>query len=70
MKVIGQYRTEGPITIEHDCTGDTKVSGLSCPPYSSQSCGAPEEVKKAVRRGFGASVPEFDMRTFEWRDDV
>jgi len=55
--------------IEHDCTGETRVMGIDCQPYSGNSCGAPEPVADAVRAGFGLNVTDFDLRTFEWHDD-
>lgn len=56
--------------IEHRDTGETRVMGYDHPPYSHNPCGAPDAVVLAVRGGFGLTVPEFDMRTFEWQDET
>ena len=56
--------------IEHDTTGETRVMGIDCQPYSGMACGAPEPVADAVRAGLGLNVTDFDLRTFEWRDEI
>lgn len=56
--------------VEHDISGETKIMGFDHMPYSSNSCGAPEEIAQAVFAGFAINVPDFDLRTTEWRDGV
>jgi hypothetical protein len=56
--------------IDHNETGRTLVFGFDHPQYSHNPCGAPDEIVNAVYAGFGKTVPEFDFRTFEWRDET
>lgn len=56
--------------IDHHETGRTLVFGFDHPPFSRNSCGAPDEIVNAAYAGFGKNVPEFDFRTFEWKDET
>lgn len=56
--------------VEHDVSGETKVMGFDHQPYSSNPCGAPEEIANAVFAGLAMNVPDFDLRNTEWRDGL
>ena len=54
--------------IEHESAVETRVMGFDKQPYSGNACGAPDDMADAARSGFGFFLPDFDVRTFEWRD--
>lgn len=56
--------------VQHETSVETRVMGIDAQPYSSNACGAPDDIADAVYAGFGRNVTDFDLRMTEWRDDV
>ena len=54
--------------IEHESAVETRVMAFDHSTYSANPCGAPDDMADAARTGFGFFLPDFDVRTFEWRD--
>lgn len=54
--------------VQHETSVETRVMGYDHSPFSSNGCGAPDDVTDAVFAGFGLNVFDFDLRDTEWED--